>query len=144
MFELTRLDLKDIIEQKKGHWDSSSVGAKVTFEGIIRDFNEGENVESLEFDVYDEMALLEGNKIIQEAKNNFPIFDCYCVHRIGHLHITDIAVWIVVTAGHRKEAFEGCQYIIDQLKERVPIWKKEHYQERPAQWLKGHVPGKQK
>lgn len=141
MFELTKDDIESIIEQKKESWKDSRVGAKVCFEGIVRDYNDGENVESLEFEVFDEMALAEGKKIIDEACERFTLYQAYCVHRTGHLHITDIAVWIVVTAGHRQEAFDACRFIIDQLKVRVPIWKKEHYRQRPATWLKGHVPG---
>ncbi len=138
MFEITSTPLDEFIKEKD--FSHPSVGAKVTFEGIIRDYNEGQDVESLEFEVYDKLAQNEGEKIVEEAKEKFNLNHIYCVHRIGHLQITDIAVIVVATAGHRGIAFDGCRYVIDELKKRVPIWKKEHYKDQKAEWLKGHVP----
>lgn len=138
MFEVVNTPLDEHIKLK--NFSHPKVGAKVTFEGIIRDYNEGEDVESLEFEVYDELATKEGTKITEEAKEKFNLRDVYCVHRVGHLFITDIAVIVIATAGHRQVAFDGCRYVIDELKKRVPIWKKEHYKEKKAEWLKGHVP----
>lgn len=137
-FEISKIDLDDFVKDKE--FKHPKVGAKVTFEGIIRDYNEGEDVESLEFDVYDELASNEGNAIVDEAIKKFSLYDAYCVHRIGHLQVTDKAVIVIATAGHRQEAFEGARYIIDELKKRVPVWKKEHYKNKDPKWLKGHVP----
>src|SRR6478736_5593269 len=84
---------------------SASTGAIVVFEGIVRDNNEGQKVRSLEYEAMESLACKEGNRILQEAKTEFPIESAECVHRIGHLNIGDIAVRVVVTSGHRKEAF---------------------------------------
>jgi sulfur-carrier protein adenylyltransferase/sulfurtransferase len=113
----------------------SSSGALVTFEGWVRDENEGQQVDSLEYQVYHALATSEGNKLITEALKKFDIHKISAVHREGHLAIGDIAVWVGVTAAHRGAAFDACCYIIDEIKHRLPIWKKEHYTEGDAQWV---------
>ena len=113
-------------------------GAMVFFDGRVRNHNEGHQVNSLEYQCYESMAIREGKKIIQEALNKFQIHDAFCVHREGHLKIKEVAVWVGVCSSHRKEAFEACQYIIDEVKLRVPMWKKEHYVNRPAEWVECH------
>lgn len=110
-------------------------GALVTFTGWVRDHNEGKSVSSLEYQIYGELALKEGLKIISEAQQNFALQDAIAVHRQGHLHIGDIAVWVGTSASHREAAFSANRYIIDQIKLRLPIWKKEHYHHQPAQWV---------
>jgi molybdopterin synthase catalytic subunit len=81
-------------------------------------------VSSLEYEVYPELAQKEGEKIIQEALTKFDIVDVYCVHREGHLQIGEMAVWVIATSEHRENAFLACQYIIDEVKARVPIGRK--------------------
>ncbi len=110
-------------------------GALVVFEGWVRNHNEGHPVASLEYEVYKEMAAREAEKILNETKENFGITGITCVHREGHLKVGELAVWIGVTAHHRGEAFKGCQYAIDEIKTRLPIWKKEYYVEKPAEWV---------
>ena len=112
-------------------------GGIVTFEGRVRNHNEGNSVDSLEYESYESLALKEGEKIIIEAKKKFNILEAFSVHRIGHLQIGDLAIWILVTAKHRGEAFSACQYIIDEIKTRLPIWKKEHYLDKnnEPQWV---------
>ena len=78
----------------------------------------------------------EGNKIIAEAREKFPIIDATCVHRVGLLEIGDIAVWVGVSSGHRGEAFDACRYIIDEIKHRTPIWKKEFYTDGHSGWVR--------
>ncbi len=113
----------------------SSSGALVTFEGWVRDENEGQKVESLEYQVYHALATSEGKKLLAETLKKFDIHKISAVHREGHLAIGDIAVWIGVTAGHRGAAFDACCYIIDEIKNRLPIWKKEHYTTGPSSWV---------
>ena len=113
-------------------------GARVVFEGIVRNHNEGSNVTSLEYSAYDEMAIKEGQKIVDEALSKFDVISGKCVHRLGHLQITDMAVWVEVYSEHRREAFEACQYIIDEVKLRVPVWKKEHYVDKEPEWVACH------
>jgi len=117
--------------------ENSGIGARSVFEGTVRDTNDGHDVTKLEYECYESLAMKEGNKILAEAIEKFGLFDAFCIHRIGTLEIGETAVIVVATSGHRDEAFKGCRYIIDEVKCRVPIWKKEHYQDGETEWLKG-------
>jgi molybdopterin synthase catalytic subunit len=110
-------------------------GAVAIFEGIVRDNNDGRQVRSLEYEAMESLACKEGARILDEARQKFPIIDAQCIHRVGHLAIGDIAIRVVVKSGHRKEAFEACAYIVDEVKSRVPIWKKEHYVDGSTDWI---------
>ena len=110
-------------------------GGYVTFEGWVRNRNEGQDVHALEYQAYEQLAVKEGNRIIAEAAEKFPITKAVCVHRVGALEIGDLAVWVAVSSGHRDEAFKACRYIIDEVKHRVPIWKKEHYTNGDSGWV---------
>ena len=114
---------------------NAAAGAYVGFEGWIRNQNEGQQVLRLEYEVYEPLAIKEGEKVIEEAKTKFPILHAQCVHRSGLLEIGEYAVWVGVTSAHRDEAFAACRYIIDQVKVRLPIWKKEHYVEGHSGWV---------
>jgi molybdopterin synthase catalytic subunit len=117
--------------------ENSGIGARSVFEGTVRDTNDGHDVTKLEYECYESLAIKEGNKILGEAIEKFGLIDAFCIHRIGTLEIGETAVIVVATSGHRDEAFKGCRYIIDEVKCRVPIWKKEHYQDGETEWLKG-------
>jgi molybdopterin synthase catalytic subunit len=110
-------------------------GACVTFEGWVRDHNEGQPVDSLEYEAYAPLAEKEGERILAEAQGRFPIFAALCMHRVGHLKLGDMAIWVGVSAAHRGAAFDACRYIIDEAKARVPIWKKEHYSSGTTAWI---------
>jgi molybdopterin synthase catalytic subunit len=110
-------------------------GACVAFEGWVRNRNEGQPVQSLEYEAYDLLAETEGQRILTEAHAKFAIVGAIGVHRTGHLQLGDLAVWVGVTAEHRGEAFEACRYIIDEAKARLPIWKKEHYASGATAWI---------
>jgi adenylyltransferase/sulfurtransferase len=112
-----------------------SSGALVSFSGLVRDTNQGKIVTSLEYQIYHELALKEGKKIIHEAKEKFAIDKLIAIHREGHLQLGDIAIWIGVTAKHRDAAYKASRYIIDEIKHRLPIWKKEHYQNEKPEWV---------
>ena len=112
-------------------------GAKSVFEGIVRESNLGKSVTSLEYQCYEELAVKEGNLIISEALSTFDINYAYCVHRIGLLNIGDTAVIVLVYAEHRDDSFKACRFIIDEVKSRVPIWKKELYVSGESEWLQG-------
>jgi molybdopterin synthase catalytic subunit len=112
-----------------------SAGGYVAFEGWIRNENEGQEVLRLEYEVYEPLAVKEGAKIIEEAKAKFPISNAACVHREGLLELGDCAVWVGVVAAHRDEAFAACRYIIDEVKIRLPIWKKEYYVNGDSGWV---------
>ena len=112
-----------------------SCGACVSFEGWVRDHHEGRAVEGLEYEVYAPLAISEGERILAEARQRFGVDRVLAVHRQGHLGLRDIAVWVGVASAHRDEAFSACRYIIDQVKLRLPIWKKEHYVDGQAEWV---------
>lgn len=112
-----------------------AAGAYCGFEGWIRNLNEGETVLRLEYEVYKPLAVSEGEKVLAEAAEKFPHLHAQCVHREGLLEIGDCAVWVGVSSPHRDEAFQACRYIIDQVKVRLPIWKKEFYASGDSGWV---------
>lgn len=114
---------------------NEKAGALVLFEGWVRNHNEGKNVTSLEYQVYEELAQKEGEKILAEAKNKFNLHEAVCIHRYGHLSLGDAAVIVGATASHRDDAFKAARYIIDEIKHRLPIWKKEHYESKTPEWV---------
>ncbi|MCC7249943.1 MAG: molybdenum cofactor biosynthesis protein MoaE [Lysobacter sp.] len=113
----------------------ADAGAYASFEGWVRDHNEGRAALGLRYEAYVALAESEGAKILDEAMTRFAIVDAACVHRIGELAVGDLAVWVGVSAAHRDAAFSACRWIIDEVKARVPIWKHERYAEGDAQWL---------
>jgi molybdopterin synthase catalytic subunit len=115
--------------------ETDSAGACVTFEGWVRDHNDGAPVVALEYEAHAAIAEQEGAKIVGEALARFAVTVARCEHRVGKLAIGDCAVWVGVTAAHRGAAFDACRYIIDETKQRVPIWKKEHYRDGQSGWV---------
>ncbi len=107
----------------------------MTFEGWVRDRNEGQAVLALDYEAYAPLAEKEGGRILDEAREKFALVNAAAVHRVGHLRLGDLAVWVGVTAEHRGAAFDACRYIIDEAKARVPIWKKEHYVSGATAWI---------
>ncbi len=112
-----------------------TAGGYASFEGWVRDHNEGRRVHRLEYEAFEALAIKEGERIIAEALERFPIRRAACVHRVGDLGLGELAVWVGVSAAHRAEAFAACRYVIDEVKHRVPIWKKEHYEDGDSGWV---------
>ncbi len=111
-------------------------GALATFEGWVRDHNDGQPVLSLEYEAFVPLAgKRKVHRILAEARRNFPCSAAICFHRTGHLRIGELAVWVGVTAEHRAAAFDACRHIIDEVKARVPIWKKEFYADGASAWV---------
>lgn len=110
-------------------------GGFVLFEGKVRDHADGRGVLRLEYEAYPELAQSEGDKLVAEAINQFDLIDAIVIHRTGTLEIGETAVTIQTAAPHRREAFAACEWIIDQLKFRVPIWKRETYQDGDSGWV---------
>ncbi|MFM7454545.1 MAG: ThiF family adenylyltransferase, partial [Cyanobium sp.] len=110
-------------------------GGYAAFEGWVRNHNEGQEVTHLEYEAFAELAVREGERIIAEACAKYGVENARCVHRIGDLALGELAVWVGVSARHRDEAFKACRYIIDEVKHRVPIWKKEHYVSGDSGWV---------
>jgi len=109
-------------------------GAIVEFKGIVRNHNLNKSVIALEYEAYIPMAISEMQRIQEKACEIWTINTLYMYHRVGKLYVGDTAVWIAVATVHRKEAFEACEYLIDSLKQKVPIWKKEIYEDQ-SEWL---------
>ncbi len=112
-----------------------TAGAYCGFEGWVRNHNEGHAVERLEYEAYEPVAISEGEAILAEARERFGSVQAFCVHRTGMLQIGECAVWVGVSSPHRDEAFSACRFIIDSLKVRLPIWKKEHYTNGDSGWV---------
>jgi molybdopterin synthase catalytic subunit len=112
-----------------------AAGGYVSFEGWVRDHNEGREVARLEYEAFQDLAVKEGERILAEALVRFPIKRALCIHRVGELGLSDMAVWVGVSSVHRGEAFAACRFIIDEVKHRVPIWKKEHYRSGDSGWV---------
>jgi molybdopterin synthase catalytic subunit len=132
-FEFTRGTLD--LSLCRDRLSDPSAGAYASFEGWVRNHNEGRDVLRLEYEAYEKLGVKEGRKIIEEAKARFQVGDADCVHQLGSLEIGDLAVWVGVVSPHRDEAFAACRYIIDEVKHRVPIWKKEHYADGDSGWV---------
>lgn len=111
-------------------------GGLVTFEGWVRDHHEGRSVERLVYQAHPVLAAKEGERVLQEALARFPIRKAACLHRTGPLGIGGMAVWVGVSSDHRGEAFDACEWIIDQVKERVPIWKQEWFADGRVEWVR--------
>ena len=112
-----------------------AAGGYCAFEGWVRNENEGQTVLRLEYEAYEPLAVSEGQKIFLEAQQQFPYLQAHCVHRSGLLEIGECAVWVGVSSPHRDEAFRACRFIIDEVKVRLPIWKKEHYADGNSGWV---------
>jgi molybdopterin synthase catalytic subunit len=104
---------------------SPDSGGIVTFLGTVRDNAKGRKIAKMNIEVYESMALTQLKAIRAEALEKFGVNEIAVVHRYGDLEVGDNIVFVAVSAGHRVEAFKACMYIIDELKQRVPIWKKE-------------------
>lgn len=110
-------------------------GAVVLFIGTARNHAEGRPVAALEYEAYAAMAEAEMRALAEEALRRWPAEKIAVVHRTGRLDIGEAAVMAAVSSAHRKEAFEACAFLMDALKERVPIWKKEHWADGGARWV---------
>ena len=119
----------------KRRLSADAAGACVCFEGWVRDHNDGNEVRALEYEAHQGLAVKEGNVIVAEAVAKFELQAAVAVHRVGYLDIGDCAVWVGVASSHRGDAFAACRYIIDELKQRLPIWKKEHYAGGESGWI---------
>lgn len=123
------------MEALRASMHDETCGAVVFFEGRVRNHNEGKPVERLEYEVYEPLAVKEGQKIIAEAGERWPITRAVCVHRSSMLELGDVAVVVAVASAHRDAAYQASRYIIDEAKQRLPIWKKEYYAGEEPRWV---------
>ena len=112
-----------------------AAGGYASFEGWVREQHRGRAVRRLDYQAYETLALSEGEAIMEEARERFELIDLRCEHRLGTLELGEVAVWIGVATAHRDAAFAGCRYVIDEIKRRVPIWKREHYADGDSGWI---------
>jgi molybdopterin synthase catalytic subunit len=133
MVELTKsaIDHGEITQRVR----SNTAGAVVTFLGTVREFTGEKRTTSLEYEAYLEMAELKMREIEAEARERWPIIQAVLVHRIGHLELGEISVGVAVSCPHRAQAFEACRYMIDRIKEVVPIWKCENWATGESEWV---------
>ena len=124
MIRVTREDFS--VDEELKRIKKPSVGGLVTFVGVVRDESEAGHVDRMEIEAYPEMAERQFTIIRDEALEKFGVDNILVVHRYGDLKVGDNIVLVAVSAGHREAAFDACEYVIDELKKRVPIWKREH------------------
>jgi molybdopterin synthase catalytic subunit len=119
---------------------SPADGAALLFWGVVREENDGRAVSSLEYSAYAPMAEKEMLRIADEARARFGTGAIHVVHRTGLLRIGEASVAIAVASPHRAEAYEASRYVIEQLKQRVPVWKREGYVDGETEWVPGFTP----
>ena len=113
-------------------------GAIDTFIGTVRNTHAGKSVTGITYDVHKDLAEKAFHDICAEAQGLWPETHYYVAHYQGVLDIGGISIVIAVSAPHRAESFEACRYIIEEIKKRAPVWKKEHYTDSMSDWLPGH------
>jgi molybdopterin synthase catalytic subunit len=114
---------------------SRNAGAVCTFLGTVRELTGSRRTVSLSYEAYPEMALKKMGELEEEARRRWPILDAALVHRVGDLDLGEVSVVVAVSCPHRLQAFEACQWLIDTLKEVVPIWKKENWADGSQEWV---------
>ena len=119
---------------------SDDDGAALLFWGVVRNHNDGRAVSHLEYHAYAEMAERTMRRIAEEAIARYGVGDVRVVHRVGRLAIGEASVAIAVASPHRAEAYDASRYVIEELKKRVPIWKREGYVEGESEWVAGFAP----
>lgn len=135
MIEITNnpIDIQYVIKSA----ERAEAGAVNVFIGTVRSKTGQRRVIRLEYEAHEPMAVLEIKKIIELAKYKWKLQGWAVSHRVGTLNIGDVAVVVAVSTAHRKESFEACQFIIDSLKQTVPIWKKEVF-DGGEEWVSAH------
>lgn len=113
---------------------SDSDGSDLVFIGRVRNNSRDKDVTLIDYEIYPEMALKELNKIADEAIVKYKLNRCIIVHRYGKIYPGETSIVIIVSTPHRAETYDGSRYVIDEIKKRVPIWKKEHYTDG-SEWL---------
>ena len=112
----------------------SSIGAVTSFTGYVRDNNNNANVQSINLEVYEEMAYQQLEKIIKKANIKWNLIDTLIIHRYGNLKVNEKIVLVASFSSHRKDSFESCNFIMDYLKKDAPFWKNEFY-DKKNEWL---------
>lgn len=114
---------------------SQRAGAVVLFLGTVREFTDEKQTTALDYDAYPEMAIAKMQELVEEASQRWPVIESVIEHRVGHLELGDVCVAVALSSPHRRDAFEAGQFLIDELKVRVPIWKKENWIDGESEWV---------
>jgi molybdopterin synthase catalytic subunit len=118
-----------------GEVEAPDRGAVSLFLGTVRNSNDGRAVDGIDYSAYDTMAVAEMNRIVSESIERFPGVAVAVEHRIGTLRVGDVSVGIACAHAHRAAALDANRYVIEELKKRVPIWKREHYVDGTSEWV---------
>lgn len=114
---------------------TTAAGAVVLFLGTVREFTQGRQTVRLQYDAYPAMAEAKLAELVRVAAERWPILKGQVVHRLGQLELGDVSVAVAVSTPHRRDAFEAGQFLIDRLKELVPIWKQEQWADGETEWV---------
>ena len=133
MISLTRqpIDTAALLEQV----NSPQAGAVVLFLGTVREMTGPRRTVALDYECYPEMAEKKLAELEAEARRRWPVVECAIVHRLGHLDLGDASVAVAVSTPHRQDAFEAGKWLIDTLKEVVPVWKQENWADGSKEWV---------
>lgn len=127
----TPIDHAALVERVR----DNRAGAVCLFLGTVREITGDRRTASLEYEAYPEMARAKLAELEAEARRRWPVIEAAIVHRVGHLDLGEVSVAVAVSCPHRRQAFEACQWLIDTLKEVVPIWKKETWADGGEEWV---------
>ena len=116
-------------------------GASLLFLGVVRDHNAGRSVGGMRYDTYEEMAAEVLSEIVDEAARSAGTDRIATIHRTGELEVGEVSVAIAVSSPHRAQAYDASRYIIEEIKKRLPVWKKERYSDGAEEWVEGRTPG---
>ncbi|MFO0905668.1 MAG: molybdenum cofactor biosynthesis protein MoaE [Pirellulales bacterium] len=133
MIQLTShpIDAQDVLRRAT----TSQAGAVVLFVGTTREWTQGRRTLWLDYECYSEMAEAKLAELEAQARARWPIVECVMVHRVGRVDLAEASVAIAVSSPHRRDAFEAGQWLIDTLKQVVPIWKQEHWDDGSTEWV---------
>jgi molybdopterin synthase catalytic subunit len=121
--------------------DNSHYGGTATFIGTMRDFNEGDDVVSMFLEHYPVMTEKELHQLVNRANERWSLLNTLIIHRVGHIYPTDPIVLVAVWSAHRKDAFEACRFLMEELKSKVPFWKKEVLIGGSERWIEKNTKG---
>jgi molybdopterin synthase catalytic subunit len=132
MIEITcePIDHAGVVERVR----STKAGAVCSFLGTVREFTGDRQTAYLDYEAYPEMARIKLAELEQQARGRWPVIELALVHRLGHLELGEVSVVVAVSCPHRDDAFHACRWLIDTLKEVVPIWKKERWADGTDEW----------
>ncbi len=133
MMRITRAPIR--LEEFLSAAPASSCGASASFVGFVRDHDHGRRVVRLHYECYPSMAEKTLEEILAETKRRWPVDEVRVLHRIGTLEVGEAAVAIAVSSAHRAEAFQACRFVIEEIKRKVPIWKKEIFENGSGEWI---------